>query len=97
MGIAFPFCNAALSLLVIASLCKTTFTDPGIIPRATSAELTDEEQFDENSAQLAKSFVPHAAPIVLSVITALIVLTTTVHGSLLALEGELPLLYLCLQ
>ncbi|KRX49626.1 Palmitoyltransferase ZDHHC18 [Trichinella murrelli] len=47
MGIAFPFCNAALSLLVIASLCKTTFTDPGIIPRATSAELTDEEQFDE--------------------------------------------------
>ncbi|KRY69776.1 putative palmitoyltransferase ZDHHC14 [Trichinella pseudospiralis] len=86
MGIAIPLCNAVLSLLVIASLCKTTFTDPGIIPRATPAEVSDEEQFNQCYGMQMKIPSPKTHQFLNHEVTS--VLTTTVHGSLPVLEGE---------
>ena len=41
---AIPIVSAVLFLFVVSNLFKTSFSDPGIIPRATRAEAMDNEK-----------------------------------------------------
>ena len=47
---AIPVVGAVLFIFVMSNLFKTSFTDPGIIPRATKEEAADIERQIENAA-----------------------------------------------
>ncbi|KAI1724760.1 DHHC palmitoyltransferase domain-containing protein [Ditylenchus destructor] len=50
VSIALPFITAVLFLLALASLFKTSFSDPGIIPRASVREVVEWERQQHEAA-----------------------------------------------
>uniref|UniRef100_A0A914NEU6 Palmitoyltransferase n=1 Tax=Meloidogyne incognita TaxID=6306 RepID=A0A914NEU6_MELIC len=57
VSIAIPIVSSSLFLLVISSLLRAAFTDPGIIPRATPREVLEWEKQCQESG-----IIPRATP-----------------------------------
>ena len=61
-GWAIPLVGSALFLCVMSNLFKTSFSDPGIIPRATRDEAKDIERQIENGAEGATNGTAYRPP-----------------------------------